>query len=295
VIVVDNASSDGSADALREAFPAARVIASEQNLGFAAGCNLAASHARGGHLLLLNPDTQVTDDAISEALDALRSRADVGALGVRTLYADGTLNATSCFGPITLWGLFANAVGLSVLFPDSPVFNTLALGGWQRDDDREVATITGCFLMISRGLWNELAGFDERFFMYSEDVDLSTRIRATGRKCLHFASVDVVHLGGQSEKIRADKMAKVHGARVQYMRKHWNPLAQRAGTFLLDLGVALRALAYTLVAPFRPTAAEKRDTWAGVWRTRDQWHRFGAANAAASFGRNGSTREVQKG
>jgi GT2 family glycosyltransferase len=272
VIVVDNASHDGSAQAIREAFPDVQVIDNDTNRGFAAACNSAASGARGSHLLLLNPDTALEDDGISRALDELRRRPDVGALGVRTLYADGTLNPTSCFGPISLWGLFTNATGLSALLSRSPWLNTMDLGGWDRDSDREVATITGCFLMIRSELWRELGGFDERFFMYSEDVDLSARIRARGKKCLFFAGASIVHFGGRSENIRAEKMVKVHGARVQYLRKHWKPLTRRLGVLLIDLGVGLRALGYGLLAFVNPGAGEKRDTWTGVWRARPSWH-----------------------
>lgn len=277
VIVVDNASADGSALAIREAFPDVRVIENSDNAGFAAACNLAAAHARGEHLLLLNPDTSARDDGISDALDALRMRRDVGALGVRTLYEDGSLNPTSCFGATDLWGLLTDAFGLSVLFSRTTWLNPMGIGGWQRDSDREVATITGCFLMMRRDLWNELGGFDERFFMYSEDVDLSARIRARGLKCLFFAGATIVHRGGGSEPIRADKMAKVHGARAQYIRKHWNPFARWLGLRLMDVGVGLRALCLTVLAPLHSGAAEKRDNWVGVWRARRQWHDLGGA------------------
>ena len=272
VIVVDNASSDGSAAAVRESLPDVAVIESGANRGFAAACNMAARRVRGEYLLLLNPDTFVRDDSISRSLEEMRRRPEVGALGVRTLYADGTLNPTSCFGATNLWGLFTDAVGLSVLFAGSSWLNPMGIGGWQRDTDREVATITGCFLMVRRDLWEELGGLDERFFMYSEDVDFSARIRARGMKCLLFADASVVHHGGRSDSIRAEKIAKVHGARLQYIRKHWHPIAQRVGLLLLDLGVGLRAVILSLLAFFRPGWAEKRNNWLGVWRARRQWH-----------------------
>ncbi len=273
VIVVDNASHDGSARAIAEAFPEVRLIESDENLGFAAANNLAARRARGRHLLLLNPDTVILDDAIGVALSRLRERPDVGALGARTLYGDGSLNPTSCFGPTTLWSLFCTATGLSVVLSGSAIFNPSGIGSWKRDTEREVGTITGCFLILRTELWRELGGLDERFFIYGEDVDLSLRIRRAGYRCLLTPAVTIVHYGGRSDSIRAKKMVKVNRAQAQLMVKHWRRGSARLGIVLLDLAILSRVLVHTLLAPFRPSSEAKRMLWREAWRSRGEWRR----------------------
>lgn len=273
LIVVDNASSDGSPGAIAEALPDVHLIESTENLGFAAANNLAARHARGEHLLLLNPDTLIRDDAIEKALARLRDRPDVGALGARTLYGDGSLNATSCFGPITLWSLLCTAAGLSVVLSGSPLFNPAGIGGWARDTEREVGTITGCFFLVRTALWRELGGFDERFFMYGEDVDLSDRIRRAGYRCLLFPGATIVHYGGRSDSVRAQKMVKVNRARSQVMVKQWRSLPARLGIALIDAAVGSRVLVHRLLSPLRPASVAKRDMWREVWRERHEWRR----------------------
>ena len=131
IIVVDNRSSDGSADAIASEFPHIQLIRSEENLGFARACNLAATLARGEMLLLLNPDTVVLDQAIDRLLEFAEAEPRAGIWGGRTLFADGSLNPTSCWGKMTLWSLVSMAVGLKVLFPKSEFFNSEGYGQWR--------------------------------------------------------------------------------------------------------------------------------------------------------------------
>ena len=180
VIVVDNASEDGSAKSIADAFPQVKVIESVENLGFARANNLAARSASGEYLLLLNSDTVVLDRAINRILNFARVRPEAGIVGGRTVFADGSLNASSCHGRQTPWGLFCLGTGLAAVFRGSRWFDPESLGSWQRDTVAEVDAVSGCFLLIRRELWEKLGGFDESFFMYGEDMDLCLRAGIRG-------------------------------------------------------------------------------------------------------------------
>jgi GT2 family glycosyltransferase len=273
VIVVDNASEDGSADAIAERFPRVTLLRLSQNIGFARANNLAARHAIGDRLLLLNSDTVILDDALTRMVAFARAHPDAGIVGGRTLYGDGSLNATSCFGQPTVWSAVCTATGLSRLFHRSRWLNPEALGDWPRDTVRQVGVVTGCFLLIDRPLWDELGGFDERFFMYSEDTDLCLRATRLGRPCMHNPDATIVHYGGKSEKTRADKMAKVLAARSQLFAKHRGPAAVWSVVRLHDLYVLTRMCAHAVLRPVSASSQASYLTWRGAWQRRGEWHR----------------------
>jgi GT2 family glycosyltransferase/glycosyltransferase involved in cell wall biosynthesis len=273
VIVVDNASTDGSADAIAGRFPQARLIRSRRNLGFAAGNNLAARHARGEFLLLLNPDTQILDGAIQRAVAFARTRAEPTLVGGRTWFGDGSLNPTSCHGRPTLWSMFCLGTGLAWLFPRSRWFDPESLGPWHRDTPREVDAITGCFLLIRRSLWDRLHGFDESFYMYGEETDLCLRARRIGARALLCPEANIIHHGGASERARADKMVRLFRAKAQLVRKHWNRISARFGIVMLHLWALTRMLAWRGISGLRPRRAEAYATWREVWCRRCEWGR----------------------
>ncbi len=170
IIVVDNASTDGSADAIA-AHPAnPKLIRLQDNIGFGRGNNLAAEHSQGQYVLLLNPDTVVTDRAIDRLVAFARAQPRALIWGGRTIFADGSLNPASCWQRITLWNLVMRVTGLAALFPNSAVFNPEAYGSWPRDTVRDVDIVSGCFLMVPRAVWLALGGFDPTFFMYGEEA-----------------------------------------------------------------------------------------------------------------------------
>ena len=266
VIVVDNASADASIDVVRAECPDAAVIVSPENLGFAAACNLAVRQAQGDFLLFLNPDSETDPAAIDTAVEYLAKHPEIGIVGGHTRYADGRLNPTCCFAEPTLWSALCYATGLASVFRNSTAFNPEAIGGWDRDSNRAVQVVTGCFAMLRTSLFRSLNGFDERFFMYSEDTDLCRRVRDLGLQCVHLREVRLVHLGGGSDNIRAAKLAKVFAARRQYYDKHWSSSAARLGGRLIDLGVLTRLAASTL------GPADRRATWRNIWAARSAWH-----------------------
>ena len=148
VIVVENGSGDGSAALVRDEFPDVRLIALDENVGFAAGCNLGARAAEGEYVLLLNPDTELLGDTLSALLRYARAHPRAGLVGGRTLSPEGELDPGSCWGAQSLWSLVCFAAGLSTVFHGSRLFDPESLGGWPRDSERQVDIVTGCLCLV---------------------------------------------------------------------------------------------------------------------------------------------------
>jgi len=282
VIVVDNASSDGSPVALRQHALGQHLIALNENIGFARANNLAALGARGEMILLLNPDTLVLDRAIERLKAFARAHPWAGIWGGRTVYADGRLNPSSCWARMSPWNLFCRAAGLTGIAPGSRLFNGEAYGGWQRDSVGTVDIVSGCFMLIRRSLWRELGGFDPAFFMYGEDADLCLRAGRLGARPAISPDATIVHHGGASEPARTLKMVKLLSAKAQLIRRHWAGALQPLGLGLLaawPLGRWLALAACGRIAGRAELVTAAR-TWREIWRQRGLW--LGAPNAAAA-------------
>lgn len=272
VIVLDNASSDGSADAIEREFrDRIRFMRSADNVGFARANNEAAKDAHGDYLLLLNPDTVVLNGAIDHLIAYARTRPGAGIWGGRTLFGDGSLNPTSCWARQTLWSAFCRAVGLTGIFPRSSIFNSEAMGGWQRDSEREVDIVTGCFFLIERALWERLGGFDPAFFMYGEEADLCLRARKMGARPHMTPSAEIIHYGGASEPVRTEKMIRLLKAKCLLMQRHW-PISQAAvGTCLLSSWCFSRWMFELATCVLRGHSAERAAEWRSLWMRRREW------------------------
>lgn len=170
VIVVDNGSHDGSAEAIAAEFPQVVLMAETENHGFAIATNISVERARGRYVLLLNTDTLVLDGAIDKLLAFAQRRPEAKIWGGRTLFEDHTLNPTSCWGRMTPWSVTCMATGLAKAAKDSALFNPEGYGGWRRESEREVDIIQGSFFLIEKAFWDELGGFDRAFFMYGEEI-----------------------------------------------------------------------------------------------------------------------------
>jgi GT2 family glycosyltransferase len=272
VIVVDNDSRDGTVEAIAEHHPNVTLIAKDTNVGFASGVNRAADEARGDYLLLLNPDTIVHDGAIDRLVAFARSHPEHGLVGGRTVNPDGTTHPGSCWGAPTLWSLFCFATMLSTIFKRSPVFDPESLGRWERDSVREVDIVTGCLLLAPTELWRELGGFDQRFFMYGEDVDLALRARRAGYRPAITPDAVVTHEIGVSSESRPEKFRLVLQGKVTVLDLHWSPLRRRVGRSLLVAGVGTRALAAMVTRRGAGNGSGAgAATWRSLWRERASW------------------------
>lgn len=273
LIVVDNASADGSADAIATHPSRPRLIRLDENIGFARANNLAAREACGTYLVLLNPDTVILDRAIDRLYGFASARPDALIWGGRTLFADGRLNPSSCWRRMTMWNLACRALGLTGLLPRSTLFNGEAYGGWARDTERPVDIVSGCFLMIPRELWRRLGGFDPTFFMYGEEADLCLRARRLGARPRVTPLATIIHHGGASERTRSAKMAKLLAAKATLIRRHWHPALAPAGLALQAAWPLSRWLATSMIAAATRSAARDADAqaWRAIWRLRSTW------------------------
>jgi GT2 family glycosyltransferase len=259
VVVLDNASGDGTAEMVAADFPEVRLLALDENLGFAAGCNRAAEAATGEYVLLLNPDTVVHPGALDELVRFARENPQHGLYGGRTLDPDGTVNPGSCWDQPSLWSLVCFATMLSTAFKGSRFFDPEAIGGWKRDTVREVGIVTGCLLLAPREVWRELGGFDTRFFLYGEDADLGARAWAAGYRPAITPDAVITHEIGVSSASRPDKLVLLFRGKTTLLRKHWSPLRRTLGLGLLLAGVGIRAL------------LARKSAWPAVWVARGSW------------------------
>ena len=273
VIVLDNDSSDGSAESVEELFPEIELIKSPGNLGFAKANNEAAQGANGKYLLLLNPDTVVLDGAIQKLYQFALSLPDHSIYGGRTLFADRSLNPASCWRQQTLWGLVCYSFGLTSLFRRSPLFDHEGYGSWSRDSIRDVDIVSGCFLLIDRVLWKQLKGFDSDFFMYGEDADLCLRGMAEGAKPIINPEAVIIHYGGASEKVHADKMVRLLRAKEDLLSHHWGSNKRKIGVFLFSVGVFARMVATRFLKLYsKKRFGVSADNWQEIWDRRKEWH-----------------------
>jgi len=271
VILLDNRSPDGSAEAIAAAFPKIDVIANSENVGFARANNIAVERARGRRLLLLNPDT-VTLDHSHDALWAFAEREPRrGIWGGRTLFGDLSLNPSSCWARMTLWSVFCSATGLTHLFPRSRLFASEAFGDWKRDSKADVDIVTGCFLLIDTELWRRLGGFDPAFFMYAEEADLCLRAKQLGARPGVTPEAEIIHLGGVSEATAVDKIVRTTRGRVTLMRKHWGQPALALGLGLMLLWSGSRLMGSRFASGRRDAPGTSQAKWREVWMRRKEW------------------------
>lgn len=275
VIVVDNASHDGSAAAIAAAYadePRLRLIAEPRNHGFSGANNLAAKDARGEFLLLLNPDTVVLDGALDRLLAFARSRPEARIWGGRTVFADGALNPSSCWARPTAWSAFARTSGLTGLFPRSALCNPEAYGGWDRGDAREVDIVVGCLLLIRRETWAALGGLDPAFVMYGEEADLCLRARrALGARPAITPEATIIHHGGASERVRADRVVRILAGKASVMRRHLAGPSRALALWFHKLWPLTRWGAASAIGALPGRKGEGAAVWREVWARRAEW------------------------
>ncbi len=216
----------------------------------------------------------ILEGAIDRLVAFARANPKAGIWGGRTLFADGRLNPSSCWGRMTPWNLLCRASGLTGLFAGTTFFNGEAYGGWQRDTVAEVDIVSGCFLLIRRSLWEELGGFDPAFFMYGEEADLCLRAGKRGVRPMITPTATIIHLGGASERTRAAKMIKLLAAKATLVRHHWYPRLASLGVLLLAVWPLSRWLALTVAGallPPSPARTESAAIWREIWQRRGEW------------------------
>lgn len=195
VIVVDNASADGSAEMIKQAFPQAILIENKENRGFAAANNQGIKIAKGRYVLLLNPDTIVLDGAIQKSVAYADGHQDIGVLGCQVWLNDKEIQQT-CFSFPSVYGLIVQKMGLRRLFPRSRVFGWIDYGWWDRTSPMDVDVVSGMFMLARKSAIERVGLMDEDYFMYAEETDWCYRIKKTGWRCVFAPVASIIHLDG---------------------------------------------------------------------------------------------------
>ncbi|MFN2179823.1 MAG: glycosyltransferase family 2 protein [Candidatus Promineifilaceae bacterium] len=207
IVVVDNASGDGSVDMVREKYPDVRLIASDENRGFSAANNLGVREANGRVLLFLNSDTVVSAEALVQPLDYLDAHPNVGAITVRLVYPNGERDPDNHRGFPTPWNALCHFSGLGRLFPASPRFDGYFQSYADFEQTHAVPVIAGSFMMMPRAVFDQLDGWDESYFFYGEDIDFCYRIHQAGYEIIYYPHVEVLHYKGASSGLRKESAA----------------------------------------------------------------------------------------
>ena len=253
IIVVDNASADGSPEMVEKEFPAVRVIRSGGNLGFAKGNNLGMRASRGRFLGLINSDVEVLDDCFRRLLDRMEQHARLGMAGPLVFGGDGNIQR-SCHGFPGVWNMFCRALALDHLFPGNQWFNGYQLLHSAQNTEQPVDILSGCFWLVRREAVEQVGGLDEDFFMYAEDMDWCRRFHAAGWENRLIPAARAIHYGGGSsanapvrffvEKQRAD---------LQYWAKHQSRPAMACFFLIVCLHLLVRMAGYTLALLVKKT------------------------------------------
>lgn len=249
VLVVDNASDDNSIAYLQPLFPEVRFIRNTENLGFARACNQGWRQSLGEMVIFLNPDTLVPENCFHQCLQFMASHPDAGALGVKMLDGTGNfLKESKRAFPSPLISLY-KLTGLARLFPRSPVFARYHLGHLDENQDHPVDVLAGAFMLVRRTLLDATGGFDEQFFMYGEDVDLSYRLQqlplSDGKahyRNYYFSGTSIIHFKGEStRKASMNYVRMFYSAMSLFVKKHYGGANAGLFHFFIHLAIWARA------------------------------------------------------
>ena len=243
VFVVDNASTDGSRQRVRDEFLWVSLIENEKNLGFAQANNLALAQAQGEFVLLLNSDTRLLPGALQALLAFMAAHPPAGACGARLLNADGSLQP-SCQPMLTPEREFWRLSFLDMLLPRA----TYRMASWPVDQPRQVEIIKGACLLLRRAALDQIGWLDEAYFMYTEEVDLCYRLAQAGWELWWVPQAQVIHYGGASSRQAAEAMyLQLYRSKVQFYRKFGGEQRARRFKRLVRLAYWPRLAAATLV------------------------------------------------
>ena len=247
IFVVDNASSDGTSRIVRSKYPTVRLIELPENLGFPRANNVGIQEAQGEFVLLLNPDTEVSREAVHACIARIREDGKIGMIGCRILYPDGTLQLECAHHLPELRDVLIETFYLHMLFPKNRVFGRHRMGDWDHLDDRVVPRISGAFMMVRRAAIDQIGLLDERFFMYYEDVEYCARIARAGWTIQYLGKPTIIHFTGKSRAQSAiDFDYSLPLLRYTYFRENRGRVAAY-GYRLLSLGQSLLRVLLSLL------------------------------------------------
>lgn len=273
VVVVDNASTDGSAERLDHISLPLKVIHNPENRGFAAACNQGAKGSNADCLLFLNPDVRLFEDSLIKALVFMEQWGNhkIGIVGIQLVDETGRVSRTCARFPTPAM-FFSKMLGFDRLFPQySP---SHFMSEWDHGVTREVDQVMGAFFMIRRQLFETMGGFDERFFVYFEEVDFSYRANNAGWKTVYLADARAYHKGGgTSEQVKATRMLYSLRSRILYGYKHFGWFV---ATLLMAGTLFVEPISRFALAIGRRSGREAKETikgYAMLWRAMPELFR----------------------
>lgn len=253
IIVVDNGSSDGSSEAVRDEFPRVTVICNRTNLGFARATNIGIARAVGRYVCLMNSDALVRPATLGRLVRFMDARPGVGLAGPRVLNPDGSLHPTCRRFP-GLRSSLSRAFAIHRLFPESSWFGGEMMTCWPHDAERSVDVVIGCFCVARCEAVRDVGLLDERFFLYSEDVDWCMRFHAAGWDVRFYPGAEAVHVRAASSSAAPERfVVELQRASLQLYRKHYNGPAFTAMVALAFIYHVVRLVARLTLYLFRPS------------------------------------------
>lgn len=249
IIVIDNNSQDGSVEYLQSLFPSVIFLINKKNLGFGKANNIALQQAKGKYILFLNPDTIVAEDCFTHCITFLENTANAGAAGVRMIDGSGNFLPESKRSFPSPLSSFYKLIGLASLFPSSKIFNRYALGNLDQHKIHEIDVLAGAFMMIKKEVLEKVKGFDESFFMYGEDIDLSYRIQQSGYAIYYLGETSIIHFKGESvKKQNINYVRMFYNAMNVFVGKHYNRIASFIFSVFIKAAIGIRTI-MALLAP----------------------------------------------
>ncbi len=270
VIVVDNASHDGSSEMVCREFPQVTLIANQDNLGFTAGNNQALKQVRGRYVMLLNPDTEVLGEALTALVDYADAHPEVGVVAPKLLNADGSVQSSRRRFP-TMATAFLESTVLQQWWADNSILRAYYMQDRSDDEIQQVDWSVGACLMVRREVIEQVGLLDDSFFMYSEEMDWCYRIKQAGWQIVYFPGAQVIHYGGQSSRqVIAAQHIHFQRSKIRFFRKHHGPLQATLIRLFLLLNYLYQLTVESLkwlVGHKRPMRAERIRAYSQVLRS----------------------------
>lgn len=260
IIVIDNNSTDGSAEMVRAEFPKVFLIEAGENLGYGRANNLGLKDANGRYFFVLNSDTEVQPGALRALVDFLDHHPKAGAVTAQLILPDGSIQP-SCATDPNLMKVFWEQTYLDRLFPHNKITGGYTMTHWDYDDVREVEQVAGAAVVIRREAWRQIGGFDPAFFMYFEDTDLCIRLRKAGWSIWFLPDARVHHkVGASSDKdwqLRARMVSSLNWSRYYYFSKRESPFRGMMLKALVVMGAFLRLAVWSIIALIKPARRDQ--------------------------------------
>ena len=250
IIIVDNNSNDGSKESLPSKFWGVKFIFNNENLGFAKACNQGSKISSGDFILFLNPDSVLSETCLTDCVSFFKTHQDAGAVGVRMLDEKGKFLKESKRGLPSPSASFYKLFGVTAIFPVSKTIAKYYQGHLPENENNLVEVLSGAFIMIKRAVFEKVNGFDEAFFLYGEDIDLSLRISQLGYKNYYLGKISIMHLKGGSTTYNYKYVDDFYGAMKLFVKKHYNDKSSLYRLFL-QAGISVRKMLSILALPFR--------------------------------------------